>query len=43
MSVNSEIELDDGPKLRFLAKKAKGHQGMIIGSLIVFFVIGFED
>ena len=39
MSVNSEIELDDGPKLRFLAKKAKGHQGMIIGSLIVFFVI----
>ena len=39
MSGNSEIKLDDGPKLGFLAKKAKGHQGMIIGSLIVFFVI----
>ena len=39
MSGNSEIKLDDGPNLGFLAKKAKGHQGMIIGSLIVFFVI----
>jgi len=42
MSGNSEIKLDDGPKLGFLAKKAKGHQGMIIGSLIVFFVIAIS-
>ena len=39
MSANSEIKLDDRPKLGLLAKKARGHQGMIIGSLIVFFVI----
>ena len=36
MSANSEIKLDDGSKLGLLAKKVKGHQGMIIGSLIVF-------
>ena len=39
MSANSEIKLDDGLKLGLLAKKVKGHQGMIIGSLIVFSVI----
>ena len=39
MSAVNEIKLDDGSKQGLLIKKVTGHQGMIIGSVIVFFVI----
>ena len=40
MSAVNEIKLDDGSKLGLLIKKVMSHQGMIIGSFIVFSVIG---
>ena len=39
MPVTDEVKLDDASKLGSLTKKIKGHQGMIIGSVIVFAVI----
>lgn len=39
MPVTDEVKLDDESKLGSLTKKIRGHQGMIIGSVIVFAVI----
>ena len=39
MPITDEVKLDDESKLGSLAKKIRGHQGMIIGSVIVFAVI----
>ena len=39
MPVTVEVKLDDASKLGSLTKKIRGHQGMIIGSVIVFAVI----
>ena len=39
MPVTDEVKLDDASKLDSLTKKIKGHQGMVIGSGIVFIVI----
>ena len=39
MSITDEVKLDDASKLGSLTKKIRGHQGMIIGSVIVFAVI----
>ena len=39
MPVTDEVKLDDAAKLGSLTKKIKGHQGMVIGSGIVFIVI----
>ena len=39
MPITDEVKLDDASKLGSLTKKIKGHQGMIIGSVIVFAVI----
>ena len=39
MPVTDEVKLDDASKLGSLTKKIKGHQGMVIGSGIVFIVI----
>ena len=39
MLVTDEVKLDDASKLGSLTKKIKGHQGMVIGSGIVFIVI----
>ena len=39
MSITDEVKLDDESKLGSLTKKIRGHQGMIIGSVIVFAVI----
>ena len=39
MSTTSEIKLNNESKLGLLTKKVKGHQGMIIGSVIVLSVI----
>jgi peptide/nickel transport system permease protein len=39
MPITDEVKLDDESKLGSLTKKIKGHQGMIIGSVIVFAVI----
>jgi peptide/nickel transport system permease protein len=39
MPVTDEVKLDDALKLGSLTKKIKGHQGMVIGSVIVFAVI----
>ncbi len=39
MPITDEVKLDDGSKLGSLTKKIRGHQGMIIGSVIVFAVI----
>lgn len=39
MPVTDEVKLDDASKLGSLTKKIRGHQGMIIGSVIVFAVI----
>ena len=39
MPVTDEVKLDDASKLGSLTKKIKGHQGMVIGSGIVFVVI----
>ena len=39
MSITDEVKLDDESKLDSLTKKIRGHQGMIIGSVIVFAVI----
>ena len=39
MPITNEVKLDDESKLGSLTKKIKGHQGMIIGSVIVFAVI----
>ena len=39
MPVIDQVKLDDASKLGSLTKKIKGHQGMVIGSGIVFVVI----
>ena len=39
MPATDEVKLDDALKLGSLTKKIKGHQGMVIGSVIVFTVI----
>jgi peptide/nickel transport system permease protein len=39
MPITDEVKLDDASKLGALTKKIRGHQGMIIGSVIVFAVI----
>jgi peptide/nickel transport system permease protein len=39
MPITDEVKLDDVSKLGSLTKKIRGHQGMIIGSVIVFAVI----
>lgn len=39
MPITDEVKLDDESKLSSLTKKIRGHQGMIIGSVIVFAVI----
>ena len=39
MPVTDEVKLDDVSKLGSMTKKIRGHQGMIIGSVIVFAVI----
>ena len=39
MPITDEVKLDDESKLDSLTKKIRGHQGMIIGSVIVFAVI----
>ena len=39
MPVTDEVKLDDASELGSLTKKIKGHQGMVIGSVIVFTVI----
>ena len=39
MSASNEIKLNNESKLGLLTKKVKGHQGMIIGSVIVLSVI----
>ena len=39
MLITDEVKLDDESKLGSLTKKIRGHQGMIIGSVIVFAVI----
>ena len=39
MLVTDEVKLDDASKPSSLTKKIKGHQGMVIGSGIVFIVI----
>ena len=39
MPITDEVKLDDESKLGSLTKKIKGHQGMVIGSVIVFAVI----
>ena len=39
MPITNEVKLDDESKLGSLTKKIRGHQGMIIGSVIVFAVI----
>ena len=39
MPVTDEVKLDDESKLGSLTKKIRGHQGMIIGSVIVFAVM----
>jgi peptide/nickel transport system permease protein len=39
MPITDEVKLDDQSKLGSLTKKIRGHQGMIIGSVIVFAVI----
>ena len=39
MPITDEVKLDDESKLGSLTKKIRGHQGMIIGSVIVFAVI----
>ena len=39
MPITDEVKLDDESKLGSLAKKIRGHQGMIIGSVIVFAVV----
>lgn len=39
MPITDEVKLDDDSKLGSLTKKIRGHQGMIIGSVIVFAVI----
>ena len=39
MPITDEVKLDDESKLGSLTKKIRGHQGMIIGSVIVFVVI----
>ena len=39
MPITDEVKLDDASKLGSLTKKIRGHQGMIIGSVIVFAVI----
>jgi peptide/nickel transport system permease protein len=39
MPITDEVKLDDESKLGSLTKKVRGHQGMIIGSVIVFAVI----
>jgi peptide/nickel transport system permease protein len=39
MPATDEVKLDDALKLGSLTKKIKGHQGMVIGSVIVFAVI----
>ena len=39
MPITDEVKLDDESKLGSLTKKITGHQGMIIGSVIVFAVI----
>ena len=39
MPITDEVKLDDTSKLGSLTKKIRGHQGMIIGSVIVFAVI----
>ena len=39
MPITDEVKLDDESKLGSLTKKIRGHQGMIIGSVIVFAVV----
>ena len=39
MPITDEVKLDDASKLGSLTRKIRGHQGMIIGSVIVFAVI----
>ena len=39
MPITDEVKLDDESKLGSMTKKIRGHQGMIIGSVIVFAVI----
>ena len=39
MPVTDQVKLDDTSKLGSLTKKITGHQGMVIGSVIVFTVI----
>ena len=39
MPVTDQVKLDDASKLGSLTKKITGHQGMVIGSVIVFTVI----
>ena len=39
MPITDEVKLDDESRLGSLTKKIRGHQGMIIGSVIVFAVI----
>ena len=39
MPITNEVKLDDESKLGSLTKKIRGHQGMIIGSVIVFAVV----
>ena len=39
MPITDEVKLDDASKLDSLTKKIRGHQGMIIGSVIVFAVV----
>ena len=39
MPITDEVKLDDVSKLGSMTKKIRGHQGMIIGSVIVFAVI----
>ena len=39
MPITDEVKLDDESKLGSLTKKIRGHQGMIIGSVIVFAVM----
>ena len=42
MPITDEVKLDDESKLGSLTKKIRGHQGMIIGSVIVFAVIAIS-
>lgn len=39
MPITDEVKLDDESKMGSVTKKIRGHQGMIIGSVIVFAVI----